>query len=213
MDEAPVSNRREYARHRSQDLVRLHRCVLRYKFGEHEFHGIGFVFTADDPSAASTWTTPTMTSATCPRMSTAPSGRPMTPEPEKIIQGLGSYYEISPSGRGTKMIVKAEAPHCGKRGCFEVYDHARYFTITGQCPEQCCPYAPPRRRGAALRAVLPFRGRAAPPAPGAATAATRRRWRPQRRSGCCEWLTRATGGEQMRRAVRWQLGGRLQQPE
>jgi len=50
----------------------------------------------------------------------------------RIIQELQSYTEISPSGTGVKILVKAEKPQGRCRvGNFEMYSQGRYFTITG----------------------------------------------------------------------------------
>jgi primase-polymerase (primpol)-like protein len=53
----------------------------------------------------------------------------------------GTYGEISPSGQGVKFIAKGKLPgKSGTRrsgigpdgtGALEVYDHGRFFTITG----------------------------------------------------------------------------------
>ena len=50
----------------------------------------------------------------------------------EIIEKLDSYTEISPSGTGVRIIVRAKLPHGGrKKGHFEIYDRDRYLTITG----------------------------------------------------------------------------------
>ena len=50
-----------------------------------------------------------------------------------IARELASYTELSPSGRGLRIFVRASlVPTSGnRRGCFEVYDRARYVTVTG----------------------------------------------------------------------------------
>lgn len=50
-----------------------------------------------------------------------------------IARDLDSYTEVSPSGRGLRIFVRASLlPANGnRRGCFEVYDRARYVTVTG----------------------------------------------------------------------------------
>ncbi|MEM1182923.1 MAG: DNA primase, partial [Acidobacteriota bacterium] len=50
--------------------------------------------------------------------------------------GSGAYVEVSPSGRGLHLIVKAQKPgdRCRRklgRGAIEIYDRSRYFTVTG----------------------------------------------------------------------------------
>lgn len=51
---------------------------------------------------------------------------------QEIIRRLSSYTEASPSGTGLHVIVKASVPPGGNRkGRVELYDSARYFTVTG----------------------------------------------------------------------------------
>lgn len=54
----------------------------------------------------------------------------------EVIAALNSYTELSPSGRGFHVWVKATkgtAPAEGRRrGQIEVYPHSRYFTVTGE---------------------------------------------------------------------------------
>ena len=60
----------------------------------------------------------------------------------EIVRKLATYTEISPSGKGLHLIVRAKLPGKGRRlGDIEVYDTARFFTITGvrlpDTPEGC----------------------------------------------------------------------------
>jgi putative DNA primase/helicase len=50
-----------------------------------------------------------------------------------IVNDLDSYTELSPSGHGLRIFVRGRLPRgSGNRnGCFEVYDCARYVTVTG----------------------------------------------------------------------------------
>lgn len=55
---------------------------------------------------------------------------------EAIIESLASYAEISPSGRGVKIFVRARKPgdRCKtgyETGAVEMYDADRFFTVTG----------------------------------------------------------------------------------
>lgn len=60
---------------------------------------------------------------------------------EKIIRSLKSYTEISPSGTGVHIFIKAKKPQENCRflmpdgGAVEVYDGSRYSTITGECSD------------------------------------------------------------------------------
>ena len=49
----------------------------------------------------------------------------------QIIEGLDSYTELSPSGRGVHIIAKGKIPRGGRRGPVEMYDRDRFFTLTG----------------------------------------------------------------------------------
>ena len=55
------------------------------------------------------------------------------PWAEEIVDSIGSYTEISPSGTGLHLIVRGTLPAKGqrRRGKIEMYDSGRYFTITG----------------------------------------------------------------------------------
>lgn len=51
---------------------------------------------------------------------------------KKIVDILGSYTEISPSGEGLHILIKGELPGDRNRtGDIEMYDTDRYFTVTG----------------------------------------------------------------------------------
>lgn len=50
----------------------------------------------------------------------------------KLVERLGSYVEVSPSGTGLHIWIRAELPpgH-NRKGNFEVYANGRYMTVTG----------------------------------------------------------------------------------
>jgi len=88
--------------------------------------GIGFVFTAGDPYCGidldHVW------------QSDADEGSAWGWE---ILEHFAdTYVEASPSDRGMKIWCKAKAPRCGawklQNGAIEIYDHARYFAVTGR---------------------------------------------------------------------------------
>jgi putative DNA primase/helicase len=88
--------------------------------------GLGFVFTRDDPYCGidldHVW------------QSDADEGAPWA---QGIIERFSdTYAEASPSDTGLKIWCKARTPRCGRwpiqRGAIEVYDHARYFAVTGR---------------------------------------------------------------------------------
>jgi putative DNA primase/helicase len=87
------------------------------------FHcdGIGFVFTEADPFCG-------IDLDHCRHVS-----GPIAPEALDIIRRFGSYTELSPSGLGAHILIKAKLPGKGRRrGRIEIYDSARYFAMTGK---------------------------------------------------------------------------------
>jgi primase-polymerase (primpol)-like protein len=50
-----------------------------------------------------------------------------------MIRRFGSYTELSPSGAGVHILIKAKLSGKGRRtGQIELYDSGRYFTVTGK---------------------------------------------------------------------------------
>ena len=90
------------------------------------YSGIGFVFSADDPYAG-----------TDLDGCRDPATGAIEPWAQAVLDRLNSYAEVSPSGTGVKIIVVAQHPGEGfkkdlKNGrAYEMYDAARYFTVTG----------------------------------------------------------------------------------
>jgi putative DNA primase/helicase len=89
--------------------------------------GVGFVFSAADPYVG-------LDFDAC-----IDASGEIHPEAAAIVKRLGSYVERSPSGRGLHQIVRGELPGVRHRtnktpwgGIFEVYDQARFFTMTGR---------------------------------------------------------------------------------
>jgi putative DNA primase/helicase len=87
------------------------------------WQGLGFVFTAEDPYCG-------IDLDGCRDLET----EEIAPWAGHIVEQMQSYTEVSPSGRGLHLLVKAALPdHAGrKRGPLEVYDAQRYFTVTGE---------------------------------------------------------------------------------
>ena len=57
-----------------------------------------------------------------------------------VIASLDSYSEISPSGTGVKIFVRAKKPEgSNRKGNVEIYDCERYFTVTGRILEDASP--------------------------------------------------------------------------
>ena len=83
--------------------------------------GVGFMFAASDPFVG-------IDLDNC----FDPETLDPTPEAVEAIRRFASYTEISPSGKGLHIIVKGHLPESGRRkGCIEMYDSKRFFTITG----------------------------------------------------------------------------------
>lgn len=83
--------------------------------------GVGFVFTEEDPYCG--------IDLDCCRDRT---GR-FTPEALDILKRLNSFSELSPSGSGVHILIKAKLPHGRRRrNGIEMYDSARYFTMSGK---------------------------------------------------------------------------------
>jgi primase-polymerase (primpol)-like protein len=49
----------------------------------------------------------------------------------EIVCCFGSYTELSPSGKGIHILVRAKAPGSLKRPRIEMYSTERYLTVTG----------------------------------------------------------------------------------
>lgn len=92
------------------------------------FAGIGFVFTEDDPYIG-------VDLDDCRH----PETGLIEPWAMEIIDSLASYSEVSPSGTGVKIWAKGELPGDGSgrrdtfhSGTVEMYQHGRYFCVTGE---------------------------------------------------------------------------------
>lgn len=84
--------------------------------------GPGFVFSRDDPYTG-------IDLDNC-----IDSHGNLEPWAKNIVDAFNSFTEISQSGTGLHIIIKAKKPDgfgC-KRGNIECYDHSRFFAITGK---------------------------------------------------------------------------------
>jgi len=61
-----------------------------------------------------------------------PVSRELSPEAMTILESLDSYAEVSPSGAGVKIWIKAVLDRSYVKPGLEVYQRGRYFTVTGQ---------------------------------------------------------------------------------
>ena len=88
---------------------------------ENSMSGIGFVFSEDDLIAG-------IDLDKC----RDPKSGDIAPWARKIVAALDSYTEVSPSGTGLHIFVKAALPGKNNRkGPVEMYESRRYFTLTG----------------------------------------------------------------------------------
>ena len=82
--------------------------------------GLGFVFTKTDP----------IVGIDLDKCRDPEIGRP-DEDAKTIIQQLDSYTEVSPSGTGYHVLIEGELPTGrNRRGPIEMYDQARFFTVT-----------------------------------------------------------------------------------
>lgn len=101
--------------------------ALAYYRSHPDVPGIGFVFNERDPYCGID-------------LDECITNGQVSPEAQALIDDLASYSEISPSGNGIKVIIVGTKPEDAKcqskkiKGMsrIEIYDHARFFTITGQ---------------------------------------------------------------------------------
>lgn len=94
---------------------------VRYAMRRFPCVGIGFVFTDADPFCG-------IDLDQCRNTNGA-----IAPEALALIKRFQSYTELSPSGTGAHVLIKAKLPGKGRRaGKIEMYDSGRYFTITGK---------------------------------------------------------------------------------
>jgi primase-polymerase (primpol)-like protein len=116
-------------------------------------HGVGFVFTADDPFCGID-------------LDHVSDGGELHPTAAAIVGELDSYAEWSPSGHGVHVIVRArlDGGRC-RRGPVECYDRGRYFTVTGERLDGV-PHSPMHRQ----RELDHLRARLFPPSPPPASA-------------------------------------------
>jgi putative DNA primase/helicase len=83
--------------------------------------GLGFAFSADDP----------YTGIDLDKCRDPETGL-LEAEAAAVVQRLDSYSEVSPSGTGVHVILRATVPgQRRRRGSIEMYDSGRFFTVTG----------------------------------------------------------------------------------
>ncbi len=100
-------------------------CSFKQALGTYQtkgFDGIGFAFTENDPYCGVDFDD-------C----VDPETKAIESWAKEWIDKFSSYTEYSPSMTGVHIIVKGKLPSKSgkKRGDYEIYDHSRYFTFTG----------------------------------------------------------------------------------
>src|SRR5215204_1005060 len=91
-------------------------------YRERGYDGIGFVFTKGDPFCG----------VDLDSCRDSESGE-IEQWAQDIVQELDSYTEISPSGTGLHILLRATLPEGrNRKRRIEMYDHGRYFTVTGR---------------------------------------------------------------------------------
>ncbi len=90
-------------------------------YADSSANGVGFVFTAADPIVG-------VDLDDC----RDPDDGTLTDWAQDIVERLDSFTEVSPSGTGVHVLVEGELPDGRNRhGDVELYDDARFFTVTG----------------------------------------------------------------------------------
>jgi RecA-family ATPase len=84
----------------------------------HNYDGIGFVFTEQDPFSGID-------------LDDTEGDEAALRVQQKIFEEMGSYAERSPSGKGLHIIVRGQIPNGRRRGKIELYSSGRFFTMTG----------------------------------------------------------------------------------
>ena len=96
-----------------------------YQEGSGRYTGIGFVFSQDDPYCG-------VDLDDC-----VDCQERIAPWAAEIVKSLESYTEVSPSGNGVKIFLRGKKSGSRCRiqiedGGIEMYDHKRFFALTGQ---------------------------------------------------------------------------------
>ena len=101
------------------NLEHVPACAVRTR--RHQCDGIGFVFTEADPFCG-------IDLDHCRAINGS-----ICPEVLGLIKRFNSYAELSPSGTGAHILIRATLTGTGRRtDKIEMYDSGRYFTITGK---------------------------------------------------------------------------------
>lgn len=116
-------------------------CVEAFEKYPGRYAGVGFVFTKSDPYAGVD-----LDDVRNPKTGV------LAPRAAEIVARLDSYVEVSPSGTGVKLWVRARLDRAKKKPGIEVYPHGRYFTVTGRILMRSLPSV--EKRQAELEALI-----------------------------------------------------------
>jgi putative DNA primase/helicase len=110
------------SRYSSTDLLTwrpFEEALETLRAGDHD--GLGFVFCSEDP----------YTGIDLDKCRDPETGD-IEPWAMAVMDQLGGYQEVSPSGTGVHIIVKGKLPEGrNRRGNIEAYSRERFFTISG----------------------------------------------------------------------------------
>lgn len=110
----------------------FNKAVEYYQNNEGKISGIGFVFSVQDPFLGLDFDD--IIDPENPKLE-------LNLQTEAYLDRFHSYSEITPSGRGIHILIKAKTPGFRHRkGNIEIYDQKRFFTVTGNH----IPTTPPR---------------------------------------------------------------------
>ncbi|MDX8513594.1 DUF3987 domain-containing protein [Mesorhizobium captivum] len=99
--------------------------------GAANWAGIGFVFSERDPYCGIDLDDPyALKEDGTPKFSTEKAAE-IAERNGKILSEADSYTELSPSGKGVHIIIKARVSSGRRRDAVEIYSSGRYFTMTG----------------------------------------------------------------------------------
>ncbi len=116
-------------------------CVEAAEAYPGRYAGVGFVFTRSDPYVGVD-----LDDVRDPKTGA------LTDRAAEIVAVLDSYAEVSPSGAGVKLWVRARLDRAKKKPGVEVYPHGRYFAVTGRVLSRSRPTVEGRQ--AEIEAIL-----------------------------------------------------------
>ena len=102
-----------------ENQLSFEECLELYSQHQDRVSGIGFVFTDEDPFTG-------VDLDDC-----LEENHLLAPQ-QAIVKKLNSFCEVSPSGKGVKIIVEGKLPGPNKKSQPEMYSNKIFFTVTGK---------------------------------------------------------------------------------